>query len=224
MVKPRIPIPMPSSSTSSDTYVSTFITTDAMTEEKVSIGIEIEDKVLDAATIGLNPYVVRLIQRQSKQNTSIISKYIIAMNAETNPSVSHTESQIKTLCYLSNSKAFFKNDTDVLQYLDSHRRPEEFDPLHKWVGTYNLRRAHLLGFFKWLYYPELESGKRPYPDVVRNISSFKRREQSIYKPTDLWTEQDDELFLKYCPNKHDRCYHMMAHDSSCRPSEILGLN
>jgi hypothetical protein len=97
MVKPRIPIPMPSSSTSSDTYVSTFITTDAMTEEKVSIGIEIEDKVLDAATIGLNPYVVRLIQRQSKQNTSIISKYIIAMNAETNPSVSHTESQIKTL-------------------------------------------------------------------------------------------------------------------------------
>jgi integrase/recombinase XerD len=58
---------------------------------------------------------------------------------------------------------------------------------------------------------------------VINIPSFKRKEQSIYKPTDLWTEQDDALFLKYCPNKRDRCYHMVAHDSSCRPSEILGL-
>jgi integrase/recombinase XerD len=71
--------------------------------------------------------------------------------------------------------------------------------------------------------PEMESSKRPIPDVVKNISSFKRKEQSIYKPTDLWTEQDDALFLKYCPNKRDRCYHMVAHDSSCRPSEILGL-
>jgi hypothetical protein len=59
--------------------------------------------------------------------------------------------------------------------------------------------------------------------LVKNIPSFKRKEQSIYKPTDLWTEQDDALFLKYCPNKRDRCYHMVAHDSSCRPSEILGL-
>jgi integrase len=112
---------------------------------------------------------------------------------------------------------------DVMQYLDSHRRPEESDPLHKWIGTYNLRRAYLLRFFKWLHYPEMEPSKRPIPYVVKNIPSFKRKEQSIYKPTDLWTEQDDALFLKYCPNKRDRCYHMVAHDSSCRASEILGL-
>jgi integrase len=112
---------------------------------------------------------------------------------------------------------------DVMQYLDGHRRPEESDPLHKWIGTYNLRRAYLLRFFKWLYHPKMEPSKRPIPDVVKNIRSFKRKEQSIYKPTDLWTEQDDALFLKYCPNKRDRCYHMVAHDSSCRPSEILGL-
>ena len=59
--------------------------------------------------------------------------------------------------------------------------------------------------------------------MVMNIASFKRKEQSTYKPTDLWTEEDDLLFLKYCPNKRDRCYHMVARDSSCRPSEILGL-
>jgi len=112
---------------------------------------------------------------------------------------------------------------DICRYLDSHRRSEESDPLHKWISTYNLRRTYLLRFFKWLYYPELEQKKRPLPAVAANIASFKRKEQSIYKPTDLWTEEDDLLFLKYCPNKRDRCYHMVARDSSSRPSEILGL-
>jgi integrase len=78
-------------------------------------------------------------------------------------------------------------------------------------------------FFKRLYYPEIEPSKRPIPDVVKNIHSFKCKEQLIYKPSDLWTEQDDALFLKYCPNKRDRCYHILAHDSSFRPSDILGL-
>ena len=52
---------------------------------------------------------------------------------------------------------------------------------------------------------------------------LKRREQSIYKPTDLWTVEDDLLFLKYCPNKRDRCYHAISRDTSCRPHEILKL-
>ena len=60
---------------------------------------------------------------------------------------------------------------DVLHYFNGHRRPEESDPLHKWIGTYNLRRAYLKRFFKWLYYPELEPSKRPIPDVVKNIPS-----------------------------------------------------
>ncbi len=28
-------------------------------------------------------------------------------------------------------------------------------------------------------------------------------------------------FLKYCPTSRDRCYHAMAFDTSCRPSEVL---
>jgi integrase/recombinase XerD len=112
---------------------------------------------------------------------------------------------------------------DICRYLDSHRRSEESDPLHKWISTYNLRRTYLLRFFKWLYYPELEQKKRPLPVMAANIASFKRKEQSIYKPTDLWTEEDDLLFLKTCLNKRDRYYHMIARDSSYRPSEILGL-
>jgi integrase/recombinase XerD len=212
---------------SADLSVVTSMTKDIMAKEKASINIQTYDKAPEAAIVGLDPYPVRLIQRQSKQNAFAISKYLLAINAEVNPSPSHKESQIKTLCFLSDfhkQKPFSKmTRDDILKYLDTHRRPEESDPLHKWIGTYNLRKAHLLRFFKWLCYPEIEQGKRPTPALVMNIPSFRRKEQSIYKPADMWSEDDDALFLKYCPNKRDRCYHMVARDSSCRPSEILGL-
>jgi integrase/recombinase XerD len=58
---------------------------------------------------------------------------------------------------------------------------------------------------------------------MENIPILKRKEQSIYKPTDLWTPQDDLLFPKYCPSKRDICYHAISRDLSCRPAEILDL-
>jgi hypothetical protein len=56
-----------------------------------------------------------------------------------------------------------------------------------------------------------------------DIPALKRKEQSIYKPSDMWTQEDDILFLKYCPSKRDRCYHAISRDSSCRPHELLKL-
>ena len=97
------------------------------------------------------------------------------------------------------------------------------DPLHKWIGTYNIYRMHLLRFFKWLYFPDIEPNKRSKPPFLENIPKIKRKEKSIYKPSDLWTQQDDLLFLKYCPSKRDRCYHTISRDLSCRPHEILKL-
>jgi len=43
----------------------------------------------------------------------------------------------------------------------------------------------------------------------------------MYKASDLWTEPDDILFLKYCPSKRIKCYHAVSRDGSCRPHEIL---
>jgi hypothetical protein len=34
---------------------------------------------------------------------------------------------------------------------------------------------------------------------------------------------DDLLFLKYCPNTREKCYHMISRDLSRRPNEILKL-
>jgi integrase len=110
---------------------------------------------------------------------------------------------------------------DVLAFLDSFRKSENLGPLHKWIGTYNLYRIHLLRFFKWLHSPDTEPDKRP--SVIENIPKLNRKEKSIYKPTDLWTFEDDKLFLKYCPSKLIQCYHTMAKDTSYKPHEILKL-
>ena len=80
------------------------------------------------------------------------------------------------MMYFLRQKSFLEmTRDDLLQYPNSHRRPEESDPLHKWIGTYNLRMTYLLRFFKWPYYPQLEPSKRPITDVMKNIPSFKRK-------------------------------------------------
>jgi integrase/recombinase XerD len=61
------------------------------------------------------------------------------------------------------------------------------------------------------------------PDCIMGIKQLKRKEVSCYKPSDLWTQEDDLIFLKWVTNKRVRCYHMMARDLSARPHEILNL-
>ena len=112
---------------------------------------------------------------------------------------------------------------DTIAYINSLKKPDAQDPMHKWIGTYNLYLMCIKKFFKWVYTPALELNQRPKPQIIQNIPSLKRKEISIYKPSDLWTLEDDLLFLKGCPNKRDRCYHAISRDLSARPHEILGL-
>src|SRR3989442_9489875 len=163
----------------------------------------------------------------SKENVLIICDYISSLKSEINPSNSYRKDTIILLCKFS---YFLKNKTfkrvtrnDVLSYLDSFRKIETVDSLHKWIGTYNLYRIGLMRFFKWLYYPDIEQSKRQKPSSIENIPRLKRKEKSIYKPTDLWIPEDDLLFLKYCPSARDRCYHTMSRDSAARPHELLKL-
>lgn len=189
---------------------------------------EIINRKIDLATAGLQRFISKhLTQDISSQDALTLSEYILTMKNEINISDCYRETTIKILydlCKFVRYKDFLNiTREDVLRYLDNLRRPETSDPFHKWVGTYNLRRTVILRFFKWLHYPDDEPKKRKIPAIVENIPLLKRREQSIYKPTDLWTVENDLLFLKYCPNKRDRCYHAISRDTSCRPHEILKL-
>jgi integrase len=164
----------------------------------------------------------------NKENATIIANYIMSMKTETNLSDSYRKSVI---ILLSKFSIFFRNQKsfksiireDVLEFLDSFRKPESVDMLHQWIGTYNMYRIYLMRFFKWLYSPDIEQNKRPKPSVIENIPQLRRKEKSIYKPTDLWVEEDESLFLKYCPSKRIKCYHAVSRDASARPHEVLKL-
>jgi len=192
------------------------------------INQDILDRKIDFATAGIHSYIHRdLTENVSPKNALIVAEYILEMKTENNLSDNYRVTTIELLSILSkfhNNKSFLLiTRDDIIAYLDSLRKPEVADPLHKWIGTYNLRRTMLLRFFKWLHYPEDPLRARKIPAVVQNIPLLKRKEQSIYKPTDLWTVEEDLLFLKYCVNKRNRCYHAVSRDTSCRPHEILNL-
>ncbi|PWU78838.1 MAG: hypothetical protein DLM72_20425 [Candidatus Nitrosopolaris wilkensis] len=192
-----------------------------------SKGEQFERKI-DFATTGLQPFIHRdLTENVSPKNAQTIAEYILAMKTETNLSDNYRSTIIRILSTLSkfhNNKHFsVLTRDDIISYLDSLRKVDVSDPLHKWIGTYNLRRTLFLAFFKWLYYPNDPLRARKTPLVMQTVTILKRKDQPIYKPTDLWTQEDDSLFLKYCPIKRMKCYHMVSRDSSCRPHEILEL-
>ncbi|HEY9388002.1 MAG TPA: hypothetical protein VIP70_13255 [Nitrososphaeraceae archaeon] len=202
-----------------------------MTEAVVLDSNIIFERKIKLASEGLLERYFKLLSKlQPKQNALAIADFIISLNTEINSSANRKMTAIEALHMLSrhhyhHNDKLFKDMVreDVISFLDSVRKPEASDPLHKWIGTYNHYRVLIVQFFKWLYYPDIEQKKRPKPAVVENIPQLKRKEQSIYKPTDLWTPEDDLLFLRYCPSKRMKCYHMISRDLSARPHEILKL-
>lgn len=159
---------------------------------------------------------------QEKQQ--IINEYLKALEVEVNPSRSYqiiTQKVLTKLAQFHNVKFFTNMEReDILSYLNSLKNS---DMMHSWIGTYNLHLVVLIRFFKWLYNPALEVKQRPKPEVVQNVPQLRRKEVSIYKPSDLWTLDDDLVFLKYCPSARDRCYLAISRDLSARPHEILDL-
>ena len=105
------------------------------------------------------------MQVLSKTNDDIIKEYFDAMQTEINPSVNYVNTNRNTLNKLSH---FHRNRPfaemkreDIISYLNSLRKSDEIDPLHKWIGTYNSRIRNIIRFFKWLYYPTKEPNQRP---------------------------------------------------------------
>jgi integrase/recombinase XerD len=184
---------------------------------------------IDETAAGLQASFGKLLHSIGDVNSAIIVEYISALKSEVNLADNYRRDVIVLLCkvsiHMNNNNKSFKDleRSDVLNFLDSYRKTETEDPLHKWIGTYNTFRMHLLRFFKWFYSPEIEPSKRQKPSVIENIPALRHKEKSVYKPSDLWTQQDDLLFLKYCPGERDRCYHAISRDLSARPHEILKL-
>jgi hypothetical protein len=190
---------------------------------------EVDKRKIELVTQGLEYIHKQLIElyTRSPQNALAIVNYILTQKAEVNIAGTNRLNTLSTIIVLSRfliHKLFSDmTEQDILLYLDSLRKPEASDPLHKWIGTYNVKRQRLVMFFKWLYNPNKIPSDRPTPEFLKRIPSLKRKEQSIYKPGDLWSKEEDLLFLRYCPSKRDKCYHVISRDSSARPHEILSI-
>src|SRR5215211_2846159 len=188
------------------------------------------DRKLDMVTTDSHKYVKQhLLTKITRHNCLTIITYILAFMTEVNPSQEHriiTIYKLKLLAEYYHLKSFEElTGQDIIEFLDRLRKPESVDPLHKWIGTYDHTRVILLRFFRWLHRPsdDIPPKKRPIPATMQHIPHIKRKEVSIYKPTDLWTEEDDAIFYKYCPSVRDRCWHAVSRDTGCRPSELLRL-
>ena len=165
------------------------------------------------------------------QNAKIVYEFLITEHNLQNVKSSTTLTHIKTLSSFSEFlqyKHFEKiTKNDIIDFLNSSRKIESEDPSHKWIGTYNTRQMILSKFFRWFYNQyqnsEIDQKKWITPVCMQGIKQFPRKEKSTYKPSDIWTDEDHALFLKYCPEKRDKCYHAMANDTSARPHELLNL-
>ncbi|HJS64303.1 MAG TPA: hypothetical protein VJ767_05540, partial [Nitrososphaeraceae archaeon] len=175
-------------------------------------------------------YIKKILIELSKnnpENADIICNFIINEQNEINIKESTKEWKIKILVllckYLKNKS--FKSITkeEILSYLNSSRKPESIDPMHKSIGTWNNRQLLFLKFFKWLYHQNEDPRNRQTPTCMQGVKQLPRKEKSAYKASDLWAEEQNSIFLKYCPSSRDRCYHAMANDMSARPHEILNL-
>ena len=175
--------------------------------------------------------IFKKISSANLQSAKIFYEFLITEHYNHNVKINTTLTYIKIISLFIefvHYKDFEKiTKNDVTDFLNSSRKTEIDDPTHKWIGTYNTRYMILCKFFKWLYNlyqnNEVDQKKWMKPQCMQGIKQFPRKEKSAYKPSDIWTDEDHILFLKYCPDKRDKCYHAMANDTSARPHELLNL-
>jgi integrase/recombinase XerD len=157
--------------------------------------------------------ILRDRTRLSKENALTACDYIIDMKREINPSLNTIRTTIQYFselckCVCVDNKRYEKRfeemtRDDIFLFLDHCRKLQNDDPMHKWINTYNSKRSVLFRFFKWLQYRNVTgdpdkrhelSVKQRKPKCIQDIPRLKRKEISSYKPSDLWTPQDDLFF------------------------------
>lgn len=184
-------------------------------------------KLISGSTPHFRSLFLKMASTNPK-NGELLCKFIASECHRGNIKLSTRLTQIKIIGWLDRfmgHKDFSKlTKDDFVDYFSSLRKREEDDPTHKWIGTYNTRQMILSKFFKWLYNQnEPDSRKWITPTCLQSLKALPRKEKSRYKPSDIWTNEEHALFLKYCPEKRDKCYHAMANDTSARPHELLCL-
>lgn len=201
------------------------------TSKEVSTDVENTRKKLNSICKYQRTYIRKSLESllsESFCNAETVCNYITAEQNEINIKESTKEGKIKVLVdllkFLRYKPVNEVSKEDVLAYLNRFRKPEDIDPKHSWIGTWNNRHLILSKFFRWLHDPNNPDIKnRNTPPCMKGVKRLSRKEISRYKPSDMWTQNEWDVFLKYCPSKRDKAFLSMAIDTSARPHELLNL-
>jgi hypothetical protein len=119
------------------------------------------DQKIEIVTQGLQPFYKKILnERLSDKNATTICDYIISNKHQNNVGIHNIKLKIQTLVnfseFIGSSKVLSKESKDITKddvqmFLERYRKD---DPLHKWIGTYNLKYIILSQFFKWLHDPD----------------------------------------------------------------------
>jgi hypothetical protein len=116
------------------------------------------ERKINIATEGFTTHkfcelILRDRNRLSKENALTICEYVIAMKREVNPRLCYKRYTIQFLAELSKvvgvaTKFIDMTRDDILCYLDKCHKPENQDPLHKWIGSHNTKLVTRLAMGK----------------------------------------------------------------------------
>lgn len=130
-----------------------------------TIGIEDKSDIrrFYLATADLKGYRINQLKRMQEPNSDLVLEYLNSRMRDGHLKPTSRASTIDRLSRLSifhNNKSFRELTEDIYSHLDTMRRTESEDPMHKWIGTFNLSAIKIIAFFKWLYEPDVNSQSR----------------------------------------------------------------
>ena len=163
----------------------------------------------------LRQYYNKLL-RLERGNAITLANYTLSYRRD-NPGIA--ESALATYClylvrFAQKVNKPFGDMTldDLLGYLETLKKPDS----EKWRETWNLFLVIITRFFKWFYYPNIPAGERPKPAIIAGLKKAKPKggkRKKVFGPKDLWEEEDNEIFFKYCPDVRIKAYHGLAIDT-----------
>jgi hypothetical protein len=105
---------------------------------------------IEETIAGLQKSFSKKLRSIGETNAASIAEYIAAMKSEVNLSNNYRRDIIDVLYRFSafNDNKPFRDlkRANMLTFLETFRRTETQDPMHKWIGTYNTFRIHLFRF------------------------------------------------------------------------------
>jgi hypothetical protein len=132
-----------------------------LTSTLESIQDPIHDKKLHQISADLQQYRLNQLRKMEQTNSTLLVEYLYSRMREGNLKPAGRANTIDRLSRLSifhKNKSFREMTTeDIFSYLDTVRSNESDDPMHRWIGTYNLSVIKLIAFVKWLYAPDTHS-------------------------------------------------------------------